>query len=85
MLVQRRTAQTQIIPAQDRAGIGHRLGKGNALVAAHATKEHRHGEGRDLAFAEAAIGDAADHELQLGVSEGAAVAFLADEFLGEQH
>ena len=53
------------------------------LVQVHAAEEHGHAEGRDLALRHGARRDALDEALDLRVVETAAVAFDADDFLGE--
>ena len=49
----------------------------------HAAEEHRHGEGGDLALGDRAVGQALDHEADLGGRERAAVALAGDDFLRE--
>src|SRR5262249_4445705 len=73
----------QLGPIQYRAGIAHRLGQCDRFRARHTLEEGRHGEGGDLPFGDGAFGQAIDHERDLGLLQRLAVAFLADDFLGE--
>ena len=63
--------------------MGHGAGEGDALGGVHALEVDRHGEGRDLGLAEAALRDALHDQLYFVVGQGVAVALLADEFLGK--
>jgi hypothetical protein len=70
-------------PVQHRARIAHRQGQRDALGHGHALEEHRHGEGRHLPLGHRAIGQTADHEADFLGREGFALAFPADDFLGQ--
>jgi hypothetical protein len=85
VLVDHGAGQVQRFPFQDLAGIAHGQGEGDAFVHIHVVEIDRHRQRGDLAFGDVTVGDAAHEELDLVGSQGAAVALLADDFLGEEH
>ena len=82
MLVHHRPRQ---VPAQHLAAVAHGQGQGGALGGGHAAQQGGHGEGGDLAFAEAVVDDAADQPLEILSREFQAIALLADNLLGKPH
>jgi hypothetical protein len=77
------TGEIELFPVEHGAGVPHGEGERDPLRHGHAAEEHRHGESRDLALGDGVLGEAIDHEPDLGLGQRAAVALLADDFLGE--
>ncbi len=83
MLVHHRSIKAKRLPVQNRTAIAHVARKGRALVHGHAIKEHSHGKGGNLPFADAVICDALDEKGDLSVCQNFAFAFTANDFLGQ--
>ena len=83
VLVEHRRVRAR--PVQDAAGVAHREGQRDGLLAGEAALEHRHRPGGDLAVGPAAVGDPVDELADLPGAQRLPVAGAADELLGDRH
>ena len=83
VFVEHRASQLGTAPFEHFARVAHGLGQCHPFGHGHALKKHRHGERGGLAFAPGVAHQTLYKVANLFGAEGVAVAFGADDFLGE--